>query len=63
VGVYTRTWTDVVPDVYYDACADGDGEQGSMHAKCVVVDDSLIVTSHLSCADVGRDNAMARTSL
>jgi phosphatidylserine/phosphatidylglycerophosphate/cardiolipin synthase-like enzyme len=37
---YTWPWTDVVPDVYYDARADGDGEQGSMHAKCVVIDDS-----------------------
>jgi phosphatidylserine/phosphatidylglycerophosphate/cardiolipin synthase-like enzyme len=37
---YTWPWTDVVPDVYYDARVDGDEEQGSMHAKCVVVDES-----------------------
>lgn len=36
----TWPWTDIVPDVYYDARADGDGEQGSMHAKCVVVDEA-----------------------
>jgi len=37
---YTWPWSDVVPDVYYDARADGDDAQGSMHAKCVVVDES-----------------------
>jgi phosphatidylserine/phosphatidylglycerophosphate/cardiolipin synthase-like enzyme len=39
---YTWPWPDVVPRVYYDARADGDGDeaQGSMHAKCVVVDET-----------------------
>jgi phosphatidylserine/phosphatidylglycerophosphate/cardiolipin synthase-like enzyme len=37
---YTWPWTDIVPVVHYDARADGDEEQGSMHAKCVVVDDA-----------------------
>lgn len=37
---YTWPWTDIVPVVYYDARADGDADQGSMHAKCVVVDES-----------------------
>ena len=37
---YTWPWTDVIPTIYYDARADGDEDQGSMHAKCVVVDDS-----------------------
>ncbi len=43
---YTWPWTDVVPDVYYDARADGDDEQGSMHAKCVVIDEvATFITS------------------
>ena len=37
---HTWPWTDVAIDVYYDARADGAGEQGSMHAKCVVVDEA-----------------------
>lgn len=37
---YTWPWTDVTPTVYYDARVDGDEEQGTMHAKCVAVDDS-----------------------
>lgn len=38
---YTWPWTDVVPAVFYDARADGEEEQGTMHAKCVAVDDSV----------------------
>ncbi len=37
---YTWPWADIVPAVHYDARADSDEQQGSMHAKCVVVDDS-----------------------
>lgn len=37
---YTWPWKDVRPTVYFDARAGGDTEQGSMHAKCVVVDDA-----------------------
>lgn len=37
---YTWPWKDVVPDVYYDARADGEAKQGTMHAKCVAVDES-----------------------
>lgn len=37
---YTWPWTDIVPTVHYDARADGYDEQGSMHAKCVVVDEA-----------------------
>jgi phosphatidylserine/phosphatidylglycerophosphate/cardiolipin synthase-like enzyme len=37
---YTWPWADVVPDVYYDVRADGNDEQGSMHAKCVVIDEA-----------------------
>ncbi len=37
---HTWPWTDVRVDVYYDTRIDGDGEQGSMHAKCVVVDEA-----------------------
>lgn len=38
---HTWPWGDVRPDVYYDSRADGDGEQGTMHAKCVVIDESV----------------------
>jgi phosphatidylserine/phosphatidylglycerophosphate/cardiolipin synthase-like enzyme len=37
---YTWPWTDVIPDVYYDARVDGEDDRGSMHAKCVVVDEA-----------------------
>jgi len=37
---YTWPGTDIVPAVYYDVRVDGDAEQGSMHAKCVVVDEA-----------------------
>jgi phosphatidylserine/phosphatidylglycerophosphate/cardiolipin synthase-like enzyme len=37
---YTSPWTDVIPDVYYDARADGDEEQGTMHAKRIAGDES-----------------------
>lgn len=37
---HTWPWTDVMPDVYYDARVDGDEEQGTMHAKCVAIDES-----------------------
>jgi hypothetical protein len=37
---YTWPWIDLLPHVYYDARADGDEDQGSMHAKCVIVDES-----------------------
>lgn len=33
-------WADVPIAVYYDTRIDGDGEQGSMHAKCVVIDEA-----------------------
>lgn len=43
---HTWPWTDVAIDVYYDARADSDGEQGAMHAKCVVIDDiATFITS------------------
>jgi phosphatidylserine/phosphatidylglycerophosphate/cardiolipin synthase-like enzyme len=43
---YTWPWSDVIPIVHYDARADSDEAQGSMHAKCVVVDDaSAFITS------------------
>lgn len=38
---HTWPWTDVAIDVFYDARTDGDGEQGSMHAKCIVVDEAV----------------------
>lgn len=43
---YTWPWTDVAPDVFYDARVDDDKPQSSMHAKCVVVDEaSTFITS------------------
>jgi phosphatidylserine/phosphatidylglycerophosphate/cardiolipin synthase-like enzyme len=43
---YTWPWTDIALDVYYDAREDGEGERGSMHAKCVVIDDcATFITS------------------
>jgi phosphatidylserine/phosphatidylglycerophosphate/cardiolipin synthase-like enzyme len=37
---YTWPWLDIAPSVFYDSRADGEEEQGSMHAKCVIVDES-----------------------
>lgn len=37
---HTWPWSDIPIDVCYDARTDGEGEQGSMHAKCVVVDEA-----------------------
>jgi phosphatidylserine/phosphatidylglycerophosphate/cardiolipin synthase-like enzyme len=38
---HTWPWNDVAIKVYYDARSDADGEQGAMHAKCVVVDTAV----------------------
>lgn len=37
---YTWPWKDIRPRIHYDTRADGGDEQGSMHAKCVVVDEA-----------------------
>jgi phosphatidylserine/phosphatidylglycerophosphate/cardiolipin synthase-like enzyme len=52
---YTWPWNDVRPTVYYDARADGDAEQGSMHAKCVVVDESATFITSANFTSAAQD--------
>lgn len=43
---YSWPWRDIVPTLYYDARADVADTSSTMHAKCVIVDDSeVLITS------------------
>lgn len=54
---HTWPWHDATVDVYYDARGDGEGEQGTMHAKCVVIDDSatFITSANFTTAAQARN--------